>query len=225
MAAVAKHFRGALTQGSDRGYAYLRTGAKRVALEVATVSVESRNSRRAGLTPPRLRFDRVVLSVLGRLRSALEEEVPSGTTVVLTLTAPIRLAAKTAAALEEMIRTLLAKRSGSVQARETVYGNEVRIRILRGGRVATSKLVGFVHNRESDPAVLFELTQAVLRSVGSVGRALERVSGDRWLVVAMEGEPMWSQTCRHVCSQVFAGAEFRRVLVVDSNGDITTAVE
>ena len=42
-----------------------------------------------------LRFDKVVVRLLGNIRIAIEQEVPKKVTVIMTITAPIRLPAKT----------------------------------------------------------------------------------------------------------------------------------
>ena len=49
----------------------------------------------------RLRFDKVALRLVGGLKAALASVVPEGETVVFTISAPIRLPAKTAVALEQ----------------------------------------------------------------------------------------------------------------------------
>jgi hypothetical protein len=210
--AVARHCRATLEQGADPRDTYLIIAGKRIAVEVT--AVETPVSRRSRLQPPRLRFDRVVLGLLGRLRAALPDGAPKGATVVVTITAPIRLPSRTAALLEENIRMLLRERSAPRQLRKTAHGNQLQIRIMRGGRTPTSKLVGFVHNRDSDPGILFELTRSLLGRSGSGGRIRTGFSGDRWLVIATEDEASWIQTYRHVCSQLFARTDFQRIVLV-----------
>jgi len=179
------------------------------------VFLDARAARRAGAKAPRLRFDRVVLSVLGRLRASLEDVVPSGVTVVVTITAPIRLAAKTAEALEERIRELLGKRGARLgRFAGMVHGNQVRIRCVRwsSGHTMAAKLAGFVHNRDSDLTVLFEAIEWVLRQVDAVERP-----GGRWLVIASNDESSWVQTYKHVCAQLFARTNFERIVFVDAD--------
>jgi hypothetical protein len=185
------------------------------AKKVDVVIVEAQIPRRSKVTPPRLRFDRVVLRVFERLRTALRDEVPSGVTVVVTITAPILVPGKTIAAVEERIRALLGKRS-SRGLTETVHGNEVRIGIIRRPKAATAPIVGFVHNRDSDRSVLFDVTEALVQGLFSIkGRSL---------AVAMEDEPLWADTYRHVCDQVFAHTDFKRVFLVTTDGEVSTLV-
>jgi hypothetical protein len=106
----------------------------------------------------RLRFDKVALRLVGRLKAALASVVPEGQTLVFTISAPIRLPAKTAAALEDMVR------SGprDPQRHEIVHGNKVQIRWLRGVPKHRPKVLGFVHSAELDAGVILALVEARL---------------------------------------------------------------
>jgi hypothetical protein len=168
------------------------------------------------LKPPRLRFDRVALGLLERLRASLQDDVPSGVTVVLTVTAPIRQDSKTTLAIEERVRELLGKRSGRVDLTDTIHGNEVQIRLMRGGNTSTSRLAGFVHNRDPVPNILFDITRALLE------RVRQSFAAGSWLVLAIEDEPLWMKTYAHVCAQLFAKTDLQRVILVDSNAGVTT---
>jgi hypothetical protein len=219
MMSVARHFRAGLEHGADPRDAYLIIAGKRIAVEVTAPRVGL--PRRSRPKPPRLRFDRVVVGLLGRLRAALTERVPQGATAVVTITAPIRLASRTGAILEEMIGALLRARSASRPLRKTVNGNQIRVQILRSGGTSTSPLAGFVHNRDSDPGVLFDLTRALLRTV-STQHGRPGFSGDRWLVIATEREPAWIPTYRHACAELFARADFQRIVLVSAAGEVST---
>jgi hypothetical protein len=113
----------------------------------------------------RLRFDRVVLRLDARLREALADSVPAGRTVVWTMTAPIRLPAKTADALEGKIRALLERGAPGGRYAGTIERNRVRVRVLATGAKRTGKVIGFVHNPDVDPAPLFELSDELLAQV------------------------------------------------------------
>ena len=222
IAAVAKRFHAILELGADPLNAHLIVAGKRIVIEFT--SGGSPVSRLSGVAPPRLRFDRVVLRLLGRLRAALDG-VPSGWTVVVTITAPIRLPSKTAATLEESIRTLLKEPSAPGQLTDTVHGNQIQVRTLRNAKTSSSKLVGFVHNRDSDPTSLFDLTGSMVRRIGSGPGTRKRFSGDRWLIITNEDEPSWTDTYRHVCSQLFAPTDFERILLVDADGLVSILAE
>lgn len=215
---VAKHFGATVSQETNRRAAFLLIGRRRIAVDVALI--ESQIPKGSRLKPPRLRFDRVVLQLVERLRTQLQDAVPGGVTVVLTVTAPIRLASRTAATVEERIRALLGKQAGRQGLSETINGNEIQLRLMRGGKTSTSRLAGFVHNRDSDSTILFDLAHTLLE------RLRKGFSGDAegWLIVAMEDEPSWTQTYRHVCAQLVAQTDLRRVVLVDSDGAVSTLV-
>ena len=101
---------------------------------------------------PRLRFDKVARRLVSEVETAVRDVVPDGTTVIFTVTAPIRLASKTTAALEEHIRALLARPGKRAQLEHTINGNAVRIRVVRAGSNGAAKVVGFVHNPDPGAA-------------------------------------------------------------------------
>jgi hypothetical protein len=113
----------------------------------------------------RLRFDKVALRFVDDVQSALHDAVPSRRTLVFTITAPVRLASKTAAALEDGLRSSLVRKPGRIDFRQSINGNQIRARLLTGSRTAARNVVGFVHNPESDPDVLFRAVQSLLRRV------------------------------------------------------------
>jgi hypothetical protein len=111
-----------------------------------------------------LRFDRVVVGVLGALRSYAEETAPDGVTVLVTISAPIRLPAKTADALKQDIKTLISSGRSGVSHAAAVNGNSVQLRIVREGSDRSPRLIGFVHNPGSNPALLLDIAERWLRS-------------------------------------------------------------
>jgi hypothetical protein len=110
-----------------------------------------------------LRFDRVVVRVLGDLRAFADAAVPDGSTIVVTISAPIRLPAKTVEALREKIAALLDSADGADDQSGAVHGNQVSLRWVRSV-AAQRKLVGFVHNPDSDPKQLLDLAGHWLRA-------------------------------------------------------------
>lgn len=112
----------------------------------------------------RLRFDRVALRFVESLQASLGATIPDGRTLVVTITAPIRLPAKTAAALEANIRRNLARGRAGLEIRETIHGNRVTARLLGGRLPGNVSVIGFVHNPEPDLEVLFAAMQALLAS-------------------------------------------------------------
>jgi hypothetical protein len=98
------------------------------------------------------------LRLVGRLKAALESGVPEGETIAFTISAPIRLPAKTAVALDHLLR------DGPTDEErvEIVHGNEVRARRLKGVPKHMPKVLGFVHNFESDASAILAVVEARL---------------------------------------------------------------
>jgi len=227
VAAVARHVSAKWqTANEDWSDAYLTIDGKQIA--VAATTLELPITRRSGLGKPRLRFDKVALRFVRGLQTALGGFVPDGQAVILTITAPIRLPAKTAAALEEKCRAALARRSAQAKLTDTIHGNQIQVRIVEGVASPVSKVIGFVHNPDSDPDVLFELTQSLLRCVDGAAQkgAPNRSTGDRWLVVATENVAPWlSETSRHVFAQLAISTDFNKVLTVRADGSVDSLTE
>ena len=124
--AVARRFSATWEKGGDLPDAYIVVDGKRVPVDITTL--KRRGTGQGSTAKPRLRFDKVVTRLIERLQAVLGETVPDGTTVLLTVTAPIRLPSRTAASLEDKIQTLLGRRSPGRDEQDTIHGNHVRIR-------------------------------------------------------------------------------------------------
>jgi len=214
--AVARRFSATLHEGRGSVDAYLTVAGTRIAL--LAILVGSPAGRRAQPTKPRLRFDRVALGLVDRLRTALEGTVPEGRTVIVTIAAPIRLASRTTIVLEEKIRKLLATRAAPARLRDTIHGNEIEVHFLKGGTARTAKLIGFVHNPDSDPTLLIDVARSLLARL----RPGERATGSRWLVITSKDDPVPIEASRHVCSQLGVSDVFQRTLVVTPAGQVAT---
>ena len=192
--AVARHFSETWEKGEAPPDAYLTIAGKRIAVEVTTTKL--RIAERGGLTKPRLRFDRVALGFVRRLQAALEDN----------------------------IRTYLARQSAQGEAKHTIHGNQIRVRLVKGGSRRTTKVIGFVHNPDSDPDGLFDITLSLIERIGAKARTGAPASSadDRWLVLAGDDRFSYIEPYRHVCSQLSIPTGFKKILVVLADGRIET---
>ena len=223
--AVARHFSATWEKGENPPDAYIKSARRRVAVEVA--AIKQGIADRGALTEPRLRCDKVAVALVERLRDALRESVPDGKAVIFTVTAPIRLPSKTAAALEDKIRNSLARRSAHVALKDAIHGNRVRIWLVAHDARRTSRVIGFVHNPDTNPDLLLDMTRSMLECIGSVvcGRAAARSEDERWLIVTSAAERPHIETYRHICSQLFVPTEFTKTLMVFAGGRVETLAE
>jgi hypothetical protein len=220
--AVAGHFSTTWEIGEDPPDAYITIAGQRIAVQLTTL--DWRTVGRGSLTKPHLRFDRVALGFVRRLQDTLRGAVPDNMMVILTVTAPIRLPSKTAAALEDKIRNCLARRPAQAEVRDTILGNQIRVRFVKGSSSCPSKVVGFVHSEDSNPDVLLDATHSLLECIGAeVGkRAKSGFVGDRWLVVANEDGLPHIGTYRHMYSQLSIPSDFKKILMVLPGGRVET---
>jgi hypothetical protein len=142
-------------------------------------------------------------------------------TVLLTVTAPIRLPSKTAAALEDKIQTLLGRGSPGRDEKDTIHGNRVHIRLLKGESTRAPKLIGFVHNADSDPLLLLNVTRELLELINAeVGRPVPALAGDRWLVVISTGRISWLEAYRYIYSLLPMATDYEKILIVFGDGRV-----
>jgi hypothetical protein len=131
----------------------------------AEKAVGEQIARAAGETVSKLglRFDRVVVRVLRDLRGFAKTRVPTGKTVILTLTAPILTPTRTVAALQPEIDTLLRSGTRDGDRIASVCGNAIRIRVAKHMSSRNHELIGLVHNRDIDSKHLADLVESWLR--------------------------------------------------------------
>jgi hypothetical protein len=131
-------------------------------------AIANRVARANGLTLATLglRFDRVVVRLLADLRASLSKDIPDGTTVLLTMTAPIKVPGKTAEDLARRIRHWLRAEGAPREKRMTIFGNKVSVRLVKVALRQKERLVGLVHNPERDARRLLKMTADCLSTTG-----------------------------------------------------------
>jgi hypothetical protein len=215
--AVAKHFSATWGEGNDPSGAYISVAGKRVAVDITTI--KQRGIGRGNATKPRLRFDKVATGLIERLQATLGQTVPDGITVLLTITAPIRLPAKTAASLEDKIQTLLGRGSSGRDERDTIHGNRVHVRFLTFQSKRAPKMIGFVHNADSGPLLLLNMTRELLELINAqAGRRQPRLVGDRWLVVISARRISCLGVYRYIYSQLPIATDYEKILMLFGDG-------
>ena len=123
-----------------------------------TVTIEREIGDKARAEKLKLRFDKVVRRVTGDLKTALASVLPEGRSVVITVTAPIKHPAKTAEALENIVRDGLARG----ELCKTIHGNKVRLRPITHVATSMPKVLAFVHNTESDARLILDIAESRL---------------------------------------------------------------
>ena len=215
--AVARRTSATWAQGRGPTDAYLTVAGKRVAVDARRL--ERRRSGVGQLARPGLRFDKVATRVLDRLRATIGQFGPDSAIVLLSLTAPIRLASKTTVALQARIRALLVRNAPGRDMKDTIHGNRVRIRLVKNEAVGAPGMIGFVHNPDTDQRLLMDMAREWLELVSSEARRrAPRPAGDRWLVALSARGPSCLDAYRAIHSQLHAARHFKKVFVVFDDG-------
>lgn len=114
-----------------------------------------------------LRFDRVVLRILSELTEHCDRMVPADARVLMTISAPIRLPARTAGDVKQRIAALVVEGPPGDEVAQ-VHGNTVVLRLVRAAAPSQPRLLGLVHNPSTDPTLLLELAERhAERALGS----------------------------------------------------------
>ena len=222
--AVARRFSAKWEKGSESADAFFVVDGKRVAVDISTL--KRHGTIQGNAVKPRLRFDKVATRLVERLQATLGKTVPDGITVLLTITAPIHLPSKTAASLEDKIQTLLGRGLPGRDEKDTIHGNRVQIRLLRDGSEQAPKMIGFVHNSDSDPFQLLEMTGELLALISlETGRRAPRLGDERWLVVISAKGISCLEAYRYIYSQLRMATDFKKILMVFGDGDVGTLTE
>jgi hypothetical protein len=141
--------------------------------------------------------------------------------VVLTIPAPIRLPSKTAVSLENKIQTFLERGLPCRDEKYTIHGNRVRIRLLRDKSERAPKMIGFVHNSNSDPLLLLDMTSELLELMSAeAGRRTPKFAGNRWLVVISARGISCLEAYRYIYSQLPIATSFKKALMVFADGSV-----
>ena len=108
--------------------------------------------------------------------------------------------------------------------KDSIHGNQIQFLGVKGIPRRAAKVIGFVHNPDTDPGILLEMTRSLLERIGAAAgkRASARFAGDRWLVVAVEDELPWVETYRQVYSQLSMPSDFKKIVMVVAGGRVET---
>lgn len=82
-------------------------------------------------------------------------------------------------------------------------------------------MIGFVHNSDSDPLHLLNMTRELLDLIGAEARRwAPGLAGDRWLVVISAREISCLESYRYIYSQLRMAADFKKILMVFGDGRV-----
>ena len=211
--AVARHFVVPWKKASgDWPDAYLIRAGKRVAIDVATI--DAKGAR--GPAKIRLRFDKEVKRLVVALQNGLRDAVPDREAVIITVTAPIRQGARTAAALVSLAQEALARPAATADIADTIQGNHIRMRRLQGASSRGPNVIGFVHNPDSDLDALLAVAQSLLQHMGTTAAryAPKTFSGAHWLAIADDAALIPTEACRQICAELGISSHFDKILMV-----------
>jgi hypothetical protein len=82
-------------------------------------------------------------------------------------------------------------------------------------------MIGFVHNPDLDPLLLFNMTRELLELItAQAGRQPPRLVGDRWLVVISVREISCFAAYRYIYLQLCIAPDYEKILIVFADGRV-----
>jgi hypothetical protein len=82
-------------------------------------------------------------------------------------------------------------------------------------------MIGFVHNADSDPLLLLNMTRELLALISAkAGRRAPRLASDRWLVLISAGGISCLDAYRYICSQLRTATDLKKILMVFADGRV-----
>ncbi len=121
------------------------------------------NSTGLSRTKLGLRFDRVALRLIDELRNHVASEISLQRTVIVTVSAPIRLPGETAEKLKQKISLLASSENQFVEIKSQMNGNRVRIKLIERHSRRSPQFIGLVHNQTSSAAEILNLVETQMR--------------------------------------------------------------
>ena len=215
--AIARRFGKDWEESGQARVAHIIGDGTRTAVDLVALNRKITDSRL------RLLHDKVVVWLTQRLQAALAEIVPDGVTVVLTVTAPIRQAAKTAAALEEDARACLERESSS-RSRRTIHGNRTQVLLLQHETQKFPKTLVFVYNPDSDPGTLVNSTHDLIE-LRRARTGADKRDKHRWLALISSVKISYLEPYRYICAQLGLADNFEKILLVLENGKVESLAE
>ena len=122
-------------------------------------TIEEKITSRMNAAGIRIRSDKEALRLLACVKAGVAATLAADQSIAFTVTAPIKLPAKTCAALLEW----LLDRSDDWDLGTTINGNEVRARMINNTTSDKPRVIGFVHNPESSADLVLEIAETSLR--------------------------------------------------------------
>jgi hypothetical protein len=82
-------------------------------------------------------------------------------------------------------------------------------------------MIGFVHNSDSDPLLILNMTRELLERISAeAGMRATRLAGDRWLVLISAGDTSWLEVYRYIYSQRRMATHFEKIFIVFGDGRV-----
>ena len=216
---LAAYFSGDWRLGEDPPDAYLQVGDKLAAVEISILTQHVSDGR--GSSKPRLSEDSTAIWLANELNDELQDKVPVGFVVILTLASPILKARKVKAQLKDKIVSHVSNSRGK-EVSEVILGNNIDIHVVADDRPSGKKVVGIITNQKSSSDILQNamgiLEDRIVIKAG-ICRSLA-FDGSKWLALFNDYWLADNDTYQQAMGSFSLSHPFEKILLVSGNGSV-----
>lgn len=214
---VERKFGGTWRVGENPPDAYLKIGAREIAVEISTLMQHVTDDRG---TRPRLSDDRPAIDLANELDAELHGLIPDGQTVGLVLSSPIRKFRQTKTALAKQLRERLP--DGKSFTAETVIeinGNVIKIQRHYDHR-DNKKMWGVITNSSSSPNIMENARNILEERIAVKTKKCAGIVGNNplWLVLINDYFLADASNYKNVLSSFSPVHPFEKVVLVNTDG-------
>lgn len=216
---LAAHFSGNWWPGEDPPDAYLQVCDKVAAVEISTLTQLVSDGRNGSKS--RLCEDYTAIRLANELNDELQDKVPDGLFVILTLASPILKARRVKTQLKDKIVSLVSSPCGTKVA-EIILGNHITLQVRAGERPSGKKIVGVITNEKSSLNIL-QNAMSILEDrivVKTEKCRLMSFDGPKWLALFNDYGHADNDTYLQAIGSLSLPQPFEKILLVSGNRSV-----
>ncbi len=221
---LGKHFSACYRRGEDPPDAYLQMpDGNEIAVEITMLTQHVSDGR--GNLKPRLSEDSTAIRLANDLNDELQDFIPEGFVVILTLASPISQARKTKAQLKKLLSHI--STSHGTEVSENILGNNIDILVSADDRPSGKKVVGIITNQKSSPDILQNAMTILQERIADKAKKCRSLAfnGPKWLALFNDYWLSDKDTYQQALGSFSLNHPFEKILLVSGNGSVNMLYE
>ena len=180
---------------------------------------------KSGKPVPRLFQDTGVLRLCDEINEELNNYIPSGVYILLTVSSPLNKIRQTKAELTNEIRKIAQKKAPNKQTIR-INKNRVKIQLILGDRPSGKKVVGVVPNQNSNPDILANVLYILSERInGKALKCQDIVHRPLWLALFNDYWLAELDTYELAMKKISVTHPFDKICLVQDSKEVHTLYE